>query len=298
MLDALTLDQMRMFKAVAEAGSFRLAATRLGRAQSAVSHSISNLEAELSVTLFDRSGHRPTLTAQGQVLLEDCKALLLRTDVLRARARGMQNDLELSLALMVDTLFPLSVISAALSRLHHEFPSVTIQLEVGTLGEPLDALLAGTADLAVTVGEDLRDARAEFHSLIPVRLVSVVARHHPLAENTGQRPTTSAELADHVQVVLVDPSERTIGRDFGIISQRKWKVGTQEAKHALIRTGVGWGRLPDWLIKEDIQQGVLVPLSAAALGNKGVTESYAYLSHRTDRPLLSAGRFLKKALQE
>jgi len=264
----------------------------------AVSHSISNLEAELGITLFDRSSHRPTLTAQGQVLLEDCKALLLRADVLRYRARGMQNDLELSLTLMVDTLFPLSVISAALSRLHQEFPSVRIELEIGTLGGPLDALLAGTADVAITVGEDLRDARAEFYSLMPIRMVSVVAGRHPLGENRRQRPVTSTELADHVKVVLVDPSERTAGRDFGIISQRKWKVGTQEAKHALIRAGVGWGRLPDWPVNEDIQRGTLVSLSATALGNKGATESYAYLSRRIDRPLLSAGRFLKQALQE
>jgi DNA-binding transcriptional LysR family regulator len=62
MLDGLTLDQMRTFVAVAEAGSFRTAATHLSRAQSAVSHAIGNLEAQLGITLFDRSGHRPMLT--------------------------------------------------------------------------------------------------------------------------------------------------------------------------------------------------------------------------------------------
>ncbi|WP_280952728.1 LysR family transcriptional regulator [Mesorhizobium sp. WSM3860] len=63
MLDALTLDQMRMFLAVADAGSFRLASMRLGRAQSAVSHAIANLETELKTVLFDRSTRRPTLTS-------------------------------------------------------------------------------------------------------------------------------------------------------------------------------------------------------------------------------------------
>jgi DNA-binding transcriptional LysR family regulator len=51
MLDALTLDQMRAFVAVAESGSFRAGASRLSRVQSALSHAIANLEAELGLTL-------------------------------------------------------------------------------------------------------------------------------------------------------------------------------------------------------------------------------------------------------
>ncbi len=48
MLDNLTLDQIRVFVAIADSGSFRAAATRLARVQSAVSHAIANLEAELA----------------------------------------------------------------------------------------------------------------------------------------------------------------------------------------------------------------------------------------------------------
>ena len=76
MLDALTLDQLRTFVAVAEAGSFRAGAKRLSRVQSAVSHAIGNLEAELGVILLDRSSHRPTLTSDGRVLLADGRAIL------------------------------------------------------------------------------------------------------------------------------------------------------------------------------------------------------------------------------
>ena len=55
MLDPLTLDQLRVFVAVVEEGSFRAAAKRLGRVQSAVSHAVAGLETELEVALFDRS---------------------------------------------------------------------------------------------------------------------------------------------------------------------------------------------------------------------------------------------------
>ena len=77
MLDALTLDQLRTFIAVAEARSFRAAAGRLSRVQSAVSQAVANLEAELGVSLFDRSGYRPVPTPEGQALLADARAILL-----------------------------------------------------------------------------------------------------------------------------------------------------------------------------------------------------------------------------
>ena len=85
MLDALTLDQMRIFAAVADAGGFRAAAARLRRVQSAVSHAIGNLEAQLGVALFDRSGRRPGLTAEGRSLVADARALLLQAAAMPPR---------------------------------------------------------------------------------------------------------------------------------------------------------------------------------------------------------------------
>lgn len=106
MIDALTLDQMRSFVAVVDSGSFRAAAARLSRVQSGVSVAIANLETQLGVLLFDRSGHRPVLTAEGQALLANARDILLRVDAMRARARGMGEGVELELAISVDTLFP------------------------------------------------------------------------------------------------------------------------------------------------------------------------------------------------
>jgi DNA-binding transcriptional LysR family regulator len=298
MLDALTLDQLRMFVAVADAGSFRLAAARLGRAQSAVSSAVANLETELGTPLFDRSSHRPALTMEGRSLLEDSRSLLLRADLLRAKARGMGSGVEIELTLMADTLFPLSRIAEALGRLHAAFPSVGVQLQIGTLGEPVDALLVGKADLALTVGEDLRDPRLEFDSLAPLSMVAVVGPTHPLVQVAKGGPVSAGELADHLQIVLVDPTVRSRGRDYGVLSQRTWRVGSQEAKHQLIKAGIGWGRLPDWLVRDDLEKARLRRLPAAALGEGGRTVGWSYLARRLDRPLLPAATFLRSSLRE
>lgn len=71
-----SLDQLRIFLAVAEEGSFGAAARKMGRAVSAVSYGIAQMEAQLGVKLFAREGsRRPVLTEEGKGLLPEAKAV-------------------------------------------------------------------------------------------------------------------------------------------------------------------------------------------------------------------------------
>ena len=296
MLDALTLDQMRTFVAVTEAGSFRAAATRLSRVQSAVSHAIGNLEAQLGVTLFDRSGHRPTLTPEGRALLADARAILLKVDTMRARARGLGEGLELRLAIALDPQFPLGLAAAALKDLHDAYPSVSVWIWTAPLGAAIVALREGRCALAITAAE-IPDPRVELEALSLVPRAAVAAATHPLsARSRGGEPLTAAELADHLQIVVPDPSPLTEGRDFGVLSPGTWRVSDNATKHALIVAGVGWGNLPLWLVERDLAEGRLVRVAAAEFGQQGETIVRAYLAHRTDQPLGPAARLLRRAL--
>jgi len=296
MLDALTLDQMRTFVAVAEAGSFRAAAGRLSRVQSAVSHAIANLEFQLGVTLFDRSGRRPTLTPEGQALLADARAILLKVDTMRARARGLGEGLELRLAIALDPQFPLGLAAAALKDLHEVYPSVSVWMWTAPLGASIVALREGRCALAITAA-DIPDPRIELESLSFVPRAAVAAPTHPLAaRSSGGAPLTAAELADHLQIVVPDPSPLTEGRDFGVLSPGTWRVSDNATKHALILAGLGWGSLPLWVVQRDLAEGRLVRIAAAEFGQQGQTVVRAYLAHRTDQPLGPAARLLRQAL--
>jgi DNA-binding transcriptional LysR family regulator len=297
MLDALTLDQMRTFVAVAETGSFRAGARRLSRVQSAVSHAIANLEAQLGVALFDRSGHRPTLTPEGQTLLADVRAILLKVDTMRARARGLGEGIELRLAIALDPQFPLGLAAAALKDLYDAYPSVSVWLWTAPLGSAIVALCEGRCALAITAA-DLPDPRVELETLMFVPRAAVVAPTHRLAARSGRgEPLTAAELADHLQIVVPDPSPLTEGRDFGVLSPGTWRVSDNATKHALILAGLGWGSLPVWLVGRDLAEGRLVRVAAAEFGQEGETFVRAYLAHRTDQPLGPAARAFRQALQ-
>src|SRR6266850_6182358 len=101
-LDGVSLDLLRSFIAAADQGSFSAAARRLRRAQSAVSELVSGLEAQIGVTLFDRSGRYPKLTPEGLVLLADARGVISGADFMKARAKGMASGLEPELSVVVD----------------------------------------------------------------------------------------------------------------------------------------------------------------------------------------------------
>ena len=82
-----TLDQIRLFLAVVDEGSFNAAARRLGRAISVISYGIASMEAQLGITLFDREGsRRPVLTDAGKALvraiLDHDQSNFLSTDII------------------------------------------------------------------------------------------------------------------------------------------------------------------------------------------------------------------------
>ncbi|WP_448132027.1 LysR family transcriptional regulator [Stutzerimonas chloritidismutans] len=298
MLDGMTLDQIRTFVTVADSGSFRSGAARLLRVQSAISHAIANLETELGLQLFDRSGYRPVLTQEGQALLAHARDILLRADAMRARARALGAGVELELTLVVDTLFPIESVALAITRASVEFPSTSFRLDSQALGGPIAALDERRCTLAIIVGEDFRNPRLALEAIGSIAQIAVVRSDHPLAELGSRAPLGVPDLASHLQIVLADPTPLSEGRSFGVLSPFTCRVNTQEAKVALIRAGLGWGRLPAWLVEEDLVSGRLARVAIPDLGRNSEVQSEAYLAHRLDEPLGPVAQAFRRALLE
>jgi DNA-binding transcriptional LysR family regulator len=295
MLEAISFDQLRTFVAVAECGSFRGAAAQLSRVQSAISQSIANLESQLQVKLFDRSGHRPVMTPEGDGLLANARDILLRVDAMRARAKGLGKGLELELSLTVDTLFPLPLVGAALAEVRAEHGSVGLRIAVEPLGAPLAALLERRSQVAILVGEEFRDPRVTLEAVGAIRQVAVVASRHPLGAWDSVR-AEPPDPADYLQIVQCDPSSRSDGRTFGVLSNQTCRVTTQDAKYAMILAGLGWGRLPDWQVARDLREGRLLRVPTKALGRNSEVTMEAYLARRVDEPFGPASEAFRSAL--
>lgn len=293
-LDApITLDQLRVFLTVVEAGSFSRAARRLRRVQSAVSYSIANLERLLSVELFDRSGRMPVLTEAGRALLPDARAVCERMDRLHARARAIHEGIEPRLGLAVDMLFPMPVLVAALRELSERFPLVSLHLRTEALGAVTQLVADGTCQIGI--GVDLEDGAREIASvpLTSVQMVQVAAPGHALAR--AGRPLDAEDVREQVQIVVSDRSSLTAGQDRGVFSDRTWRVADLDSKREMILAGFGWGSMPLHRVAADLEAGRL-----AALTLRGVDPS-AYVVplhalHRVADPPGPAGRWLLERL--
>ncbi|RDZ26312.1 LysR family transcriptional regulator [Lysobacter silvisoli] len=296
MIEPLTLDQLRVFVAVVDTGSFRAAAAQLRRVQSAVSHAIANLESQLGLALFDRSTRRPQLTDAGRALVADARAVLRRSDALRARAHGLHAGVELQLAVAVDALFPLPRWAQALSELRAAFTSLALRCWTAPLGAAVADLRERRCDAAITAF-DTDDAGLSMHALAPLVQVAVVAASHPLAARCRGRALLDAvDLAEHLQLAVEDPTPLSAGRDYGVLSPDTWRVGDLQTKHALILAGAGWGSLPLWLVEADLAQGRLLRVPAAALGKRGESRARCWFAHRADSAPGAAARWLRDRL--
>ena len=130
-----TFDQLRVFLAVVETGSFAGAGRRLNRATSVISYAIVNLESQLGLSLFDREGTRkPTLTVAGHALLAEARTIAHGMDGLRAKAKGLLEGLEAEVHLAVDVMLPASRLADVLRQFREEFPTVSLRLSTEALG--------------------------------------------------------------------------------------------------------------------------------------------------------------------
>lgn len=254
-----SLDQVRVFLAVVDAGSFNRAAAKLGRAISVVSYAIANLENQLGVTLFDREGsRRPRLTEAGAALLAEARAVADGVDTLVAKVRSLHQGLEAELALAVDVMVPGAVLAGVLREFQQRYPTVTLRLHVEALGAVAALVLDGSAGLGIGGPEVLDHPQLERQAVGSVELIPVAAPSHPLARPGEREP---GESRRHLQLVLTDRSPLTAGRDFSVTSARSWRLADLGAKHALLREGLGWGNMPRHAVAEDLAAGRLVPLA-------------------------------------
>jgi DNA-binding transcriptional LysR family regulator len=289
MLDSLTLDQIRTFLAVADAGSFSKAAKQLNRAQSAVTYAIQKLETQLGILLFDRAAYRPALTKAGRVLLPRARRIAEETNDLRDAARSLASGLEAELTIVLDSMFPMPAVVEALRAFTAKFPTVPPRIYVQSLGAAAELVLDGTCMIGFLPLYCSDMALLKRFPLLTVELVPVVAPDHPLAALDG--PIDTRILQRHVQLVLTDRSSLTAGRDHGVLSGRTWRLADLGAKQSMLLAGLGWGNMPSHLVHDDIAQGRLKVIQPIEFDSRAaqLVMCGAYLS---DHRLGPAGQWM------
>jgi DNA-binding transcriptional LysR family regulator len=271
-----TLDQLRVFLAVVEEGSFAAAARKLGRATSVVSYSIANLEAQLGVSLTDA----------GRTVLSEARTISNGVSGLRAKTKGLLQGLEAEIHLVLDVILPAWRVVDALKAFRTEFPTVALRLYVEALGAVTESVLSRTASIGISGPLDVAVPELERIGIGSVELIPVSAPDHPLACAGRNAPGAGR---DHIQLVLTDRSSLTKDQDRGVIGTQTWRLGDLGSKHILLREGIGWGYMPEPMVREDIESGRLVRIDVPEYKD-GFVRLHAI--YRTDTPPGPAGSWL------
>lgn len=293
-MDAISLDQLRVFRAVAESGSFSAAARKMHRVQSAVTYAIQKLEQQVGKELFDRSGYRPVLSVAGRALLPRALRILEEFTAFNVQARAIAGGVEPELSLVVDPTYPTPTVVTALRALQDRFPEVQLRVQVETLGAAAQAVVDGSADLGIALqfAADSPDLLAI--PLGELDLVPVAAASHPLAKIQGRIPLQS--LRNARQLVLSDRSPLTRGREFSVISTHTWRLADLGARHEMLLAGLGWGSMPMHMVADDLATGRLVKLDLRWPDGSRPPRPVAVLVRRHDKALGPAGTYLAEQI--
>ncbi|TPE49688.1 LysR family transcriptional regulator [Amaricoccus solimangrovi] len=251
-------DKLRIFHAVADAGSLTHAGETLHLSQSAVSRQIRALEVSLNTTLFRRHARGLILTEQGELLFEATRTMTRRLDATAARIRDSEDEVFGEIRVTTTTGFGTLWLAPRLPRLFERYPKLKIDL---MLEERVLDLAMREADVAIRMKEP---SQAD---LIRRRLMEVRIRFYASQEYVEKHglPATPEELAHH-RLITHSPASPQVraGADFVLpfLASNTQSVLTVNSYFGILQgvmQGLGVGALPDYVISETAN---LVPVLA------------------------------------
>ncbi|MFW8596089.1 LysR family transcriptional regulator [Cribrihabitans neustonicus] len=153
--------QLIALDAIVSTGTFRGAAERLHKSQSAISHTIRQLEALLELELFSREAYRPALTPADEIFYREASRVLRQMQGLRTTAARLRAREEPELNIAVSATMDLDPLLPALADTGRRHPVTHLRLRMEMMGSPIARLMEGKADIALASldGTKLRQSR-------------------------------------------------------------------------------------------------------------------------------------------
>ena len=287
----LSLESLQWLVVVAERGSFSAAARVLGKAQSAVSTAIANLEIDLGLTLFDRSGRLPRLTLAGERMVAEARALLAQQGQLQAVAAELAAGIEARLTLAIDDGSLLPWLAPVLEQLAGRYPSLELELLFPMMEDLDEMLLSGRAQLGVGYQGMTTPAALARFGLGQMAMPLVVAPGHPLAQMAAP---ALADLGRYRQL-LVTGRQPGVERERFRLSTTIWWAEGDLSVLELVKRGLGWASVPAFLLTDALARGEVVRLPDAAL--PAIPALPIELLWPSARALGPAAQWLRQALQ-
>ena len=240
-------DKLRIFHAVADAGSLTHAGDVLHLSQSAVSRQIRSLEEALDTTLFHRHARGLILTEQGELLFDATQSMTKRLDAASARIRDSEEEVFGNLRVTTTIGFGSIWLAPRLPKLYAKYPDLSIDL---MLEERVLDLPMREADVAVRMKEPsqadlvrkrLMDIRMQLFATpryldqagTPERLSDLSGGHRLICQNTSATQVSAGATLIRELMTYDISRTLTVNNYFGVLQA--------------VLSDLGIGVLPDYL---------------------------------------------------
>ncbi len=251
----ISLEALQILDAIDRRGSFTAAAKVLFKVPSTISYTVSKLEDDLGVQLFERLGPKATPTQAGRELLREGRHLLRAAQELEVRVRRVASGWESDFAIGLDAILPVALLQAQILDFYTVADSTRLRVLSESLSGSWEALLDRRVDLIVAAGEGPSGGGYVAEQIGTLRFVFAVASTHPLA---GAGMLGATELAEHRAIAVADSARRLLPRTVGLLSGRDvLTVPDMQAKLQLQLAGAGYGFLPEAYARGALQDGRL-----------------------------------------
>lgn len=263
----MTLQQMRTLDAVIREGSVQAGARALNKTHPSVITALKKLEDELGFALFDRTGYRSTLTAQGTLFYRRARRMLSQLNDLKDLATHIRVGEATELNIVLGDVTPMADALKILRGHTETYIHSPVNLYFENIHGPNERLLSGAVDLIVH-HIDKSDPRYEYKDFCSVPIVPVVA---PGFLDIAIAPDLSyRDIAQYTQCIIRDTAKSPPDKSYYVLPDAPHiTVGDQYTKKEIILQRMAWGHMPRFLIETELRDGRLLSLEGSQIkGNR------------------------------
>ncbi|RYF67912.1 MAG: LysR family transcriptional regulator [Comamonadaceae bacterium] len=247
--EEVSLQQLRALAAIAESGSFTLAAESLQLTQPAISHLVKRMEEQLGQPLVVR-GRRIRLTDAGQMMADTAVRALRLVDESVIACRSQSQLREGRVVLAVGHLTAGALLPPVLDRFSRQYPTLATTLLDSTMHQMISRILSQEADLGFASDIGQKHSELATERLFNERMSLVVRDDHPLA----QRVVVDAKHLESLPFIHVNPDAnvwRAVSRQLASVANVYPRVvhhvSMLSTAFGLIQAGAGVALLPRYV---------------------------------------------------
>ena len=274
---------LKLFVRVVQDGSFSSTARELNTTPSSVSRQISQLEEELGARLFRRTTRKQSLTEAGEIYYQHAQRIVSDLEEAKLAVARLSDSPSGSLSIAAEQDLATVFIAPILGEFTQRYPNIDLQLKMSS---DLIDLVDGAIDVAIRMGH-LRNSSLLARKLTNSRSVVCASPNYLKQRSTPRHPDDLANhncLSFRVGSGLRQWQFETPEGDCEVAIRGRVNVNSVAFLKQLALSDTGIAMLPSWLIREELELGLLVPVLESYPLRPGTTPIQAVFAHSKHLP--------------